>query len=240
MPQSETVTIVFTSLASATERLQDSPDEAADRLFRNQHRLMTDAIESCGGREMEWLGDGVLASFKSTADAVDSAVKMQQTSRSGDGGFSLRVGLHIGEVLHRDEGYFGTPIVVARRLCDQAEEGQILCSQTVADILSSRASFEFRDLGKQKLKGLNAPISICEVVYENADPMALLNRTPFVGRSRQMQWLTTKLDELLKGRGGMVMLRGEAGIGKTPHPRGIQRRGGFCRRRRAAGGLLRR
>jgi adenylate cyclase len=77
-----------------------------------------------------WLGDGVLAAFSSTADAVRCAISIQQTARRPVEGarFEIRIGIHVGEALRREDGYFGAPLVMARRLCERAEAGQILCS----------------------------------------------------------------------------------------------------------------
>jgi len=59
-------------------------------------------------------------------------------------------------------GYFGTPVVAARRLCDAAQAGQILCGSIVAGLLAGRRAFRFRDLGPQVLKGLADPIGVVE------------------------------------------------------------------------------
>lgn len=217
MPQSGTVTLLFTDLVNSTEHLQRSGDEVGDQLFRIHHKLTKEAIESDGGEELQWLGDGVLAAFPSAADAVRCAIKVQHTAGRPINGakFDIRIGIHLGEVLRRDGGYFGTPVVTARRLCDKADKGQILCSRLIADLLSSRQAFGFRDLGDQRLKGLTAPVGVCEVIYERDDPIAMLNRTPFVGRAAQLKRLTARFDEACHGRGAIVMLRGEPGIGKT-------------------------
>jgi len=216
MPQSQTVAILFTDLVGSTEHLQQVGDEAGERLFRTHHRLLSEAIESCGGKELEWLGDGVLGAFSSAANAVRCAINIQQTAHAPGGGarFEIRVGIHLGELGRRDNSYFGTPLVTARRLCDAAAKGQILCSRVVADLLSSRHSFQFKDLGELRLKGLPAPIGACEAVYQR-NPVAVLNRTPFVGRAAQLKRLSQRLDEVLNGSGAMIMLRGEPGIGKT-------------------------
>ena len=127
MPQSETLTILFTDVVGSTEHLERAGDEAADELFRAHHRLLTVAIEASSGTELEWLGDGVLAAFSSAANAVRCAIAMQQTARAPGRGarFEIRIGIHLGEVLRRDGGYFGTPVVTARRLCDAGAGGQI-------------------------------------------------------------------------------------------------------------------
>ena len=215
--RSGTVTLLFTDLVNSTIHLQDAGDEDGQRFFRAHHKLITDAVTSCGGEELQWLGDGVLAAFASTADAVRSAIKIQQTARRpiGNVRFEIRIGIHSGEAMRREEGYFGTAVVIARRLCDRAEPGQILCSAMVANLLSSRHAFTFRELGALRLKGIIEPIDACEVQYERNDPVALLNRTPFVGRAPQMERLLAKLELASNGHGAVAMLVGEPGIGKT-------------------------
>jgi class 3 adenylate cyclase/tetratricopeptide (TPR) repeat protein len=217
MAQSGIVTLLFTDLVNSTEHLERAGDETGQRLFRTHHKLLADAIEVSGGEELQWLGDGVLAAFASAADAVRCAIQIQQTASKPVGKirFEIRIGIHIGEAMRREDGYFGTAVVAARRLCDQAKAGQILCSTRVAEMLSSRQTFTFKDVGALQLKGLAAPVSTCEVVYERNDPMALLTRTPFVGRAHQIKRLLAKLDLACSGRGAVAMLLGEPGIGKT-------------------------
>ena len=166
---------------------------------------------------MKWLGDGLMVAFPSAAAAVRCAVAMQQAARRRGGGERLviRVGLNAGEALREETDYFGTPVVVARRLCDRAEGGQILCTQLVAGLLAGRQAFRFRDCGQLELKGVGAPVGACEVVYERDQPTVLLTHTPFVGRAAELARLTQKLQDVGAGHGGLVMLVGEPGIGKT-------------------------
>ncbi|MGO9605074.1 MAG: ATP-binding protein [Candidatus Binataceae bacterium] len=217
MSQAETLTVVLTDLVHSTEHLQRVGDEAGHRLFHLHHRLLSDAIDANGGKELQWLGDGVLAGFSSAANAVRCAITMQQTARAPGGGarLEMRIGIHLGESIRRDNGYFGLPVATARRLCDAAGSGQILCSRMISDLLASRHSFEFRDRGDLKLKDLLAPVGVCEALYEQNDPVALLNRTPFIGRAGPLKRLSDRLNETVNGRGGVLMLRGEPGIGKT-------------------------
>ncbi len=215
--QSGTVTLLFSDLVNSTELLQQVGDETGQRLFQAHHKLITDAVVGNGGEELEWLGDGVLAAFSSAADAVRCAISIEQTARRPIAGarFEIRIGLHLGEVLRREGGYFGMSVVTARRLCDRASSGQILCSKIIPDLLAARQTFNFRELGEMSLKGLAAPMHVCEVLYERNEPAALLNRTPFVGRAKQLQRLSARLEEVCNAQGSIVMLRGEPGIGKT-------------------------
>ena len=88
---------------------------------------------------------------------------------------AIRVGLNVGEVLQQKtgSGYFGTPVVVARRLCDQAAAGQILATTTVAGLLAGRAAFTFRELGAFELKGIAEKVGVYEVEYEAERATAL-------------------------------------------------------------------
>src|SRR5271163_2612970 len=166
MAESGTVTLLLTDLVNSSQLLERAGDEAGQRLFRAHHKLMTDAVSSNGGEELQWLGDGVLAAFSSTADAVRCAIIIQQTARRPVEGarFEIRIAVHIGEALRREDGYFGTPLLILRRLCERAAAGQVLCSRLIAQILASRQSFTFRRLDDVELKGFAAPFAISEVV----------------------------------------------------------------------------
>ena len=217
MAESGTLTFLFTDLVGSTAFLQERGDEGAQHVFRAIHTLMSNAVASSNGEELEWLGDGLLAVFNSAADAVRCAIRIQQESHRPISGnrFQIRAGIHAGEALRRQGGYFGTPLVVARRLCDRSAGGQILCSQLVVNLLAARHSFGFRPLGALELKGIGYPVETCEVVFQAKDSSALLNRTPFVGRASQLDSLLAKLQEACGGSGCVAMLTGEAGIGKT-------------------------
>ena len=166
---------------------------------------------------MKWLGDGLMVAFESITDAVTCAIAMQQSSRRPTAGerLEIRAGINVGEVMVDAGDYFGTPVVIARRLCDRAGSGQILASDLVIRLLDGRVTdIAVTDLGSLELKGITNPVPTVEIVYEH-DPMALLRKLPFVGRAAEYQTLTSKLADARNGRGSIVLLAGEPGIGKT-------------------------
>jgi class 3 adenylate cyclase/tetratricopeptide (TPR) repeat protein len=211
------VTILFTDLVGSTELLSRAGDEAAQRIFHTHRRLLSDAVAAHGGHEVKWLGDGLMVGFPSAADAVGCAVAMQQASRRPVHGerLAIRVGLTAGETLRDSADYFGLPVVVARRLCDQADAGQILCTDVVAGLLAGRPDFAFADLGKRDLKGVPQAVATFEVRYETGPITGILDRMPFVGRVSELERLTGRLAEAVAGRGGLALVAGEPGIGKT-------------------------
>src|SRR5262245_42988570 len=211
------VTLLFTDLVNSTELLQRVGDERAQRIFQAHHRLLKDTVAAHGGQEVKWLGDGLMTVFASPADAVRGAVAMQQAARRRAVGerLALRVGLHAGEALREETDYFGTPVVIARRLCEQAEAGQILASGIVVGLLAGRQAFRFAEVGSLELKGLATSVTAYEVPYQEDEPAALLTQTPFVGRTAELSRLGQRLRDARAGNGSVVLLEGEAGIGKT-------------------------
>jgi len=152
------VTILFTDLVESTELISRAGDEEAQRIFRAHHDLLAEAASAHHGEEVKWLGDGLMVAFPSAADAVDCAIAMQQGARRSLHGerVAIRVGLNAGEALRDAADYFGLPVVIARRLCDRAEAGQILCSEVVTELLAGRIGFTFQSLGPIELKGVRS------------------------------------------------------------------------------------
>src|SRR5574341_2084128 len=227
-------TILFTDLVNSTRLMQRAGDEDAQRIFKAHYQLLRDAVSANGGSEVKSLGDGLMVAFASAADAVRCAIMMQQASRRGVRGerLAVKVGINAGEAISEDDDYFGTPVVVARRLCDRAQPGQILCSAVIESLLAGRQAFSFHDLGPLELKGIAAPVEARAVAYETDRTGVLLTRTPFVGRGKEMARLQARFDEARAGHGSLVMLVGEPGIGKS---RTIEE---FAEHARAGGALV--
>src|SRR5262249_33416364 len=214
---------------NSTELLQRVGDERAQRIFQAHHRLLRDTAAAHGGQEVKWLGDGLMTVFASAADAVRGAVAMQQAARRRAAGgrlgprvrvaagerLALGVGLPAGEARREETDYCGTPVVIARRLCEQTRAGQILSSSVVVGLLAGRQAFRFSEIGPLELKGLATPVTAYEVPYQQDEPAALLAQTPFVGRTAELARLGQRLRDARAGHGAVVLLEGEAGIGKT-------------------------
>jgi class 3 adenylate cyclase len=211
-----TVTILFTDLVGSTELLQRAGDEHAQRIFKAHHRLLREAVDAHGGHEVKWLGDGLMVAFDSAAEAVRCAIAMQQASRRPTAGerLAVRVGLHVGEAFTDESDYFGSSVVIARRLCDGCADGEIRASDLVVRLLEGRHEFVFEDLGELALKGITRPVRAWRLPYQR-DLLALIADTPFVGRGTEIDLLRRKLDEARHGKGNVVLLAGEPGIGKT-------------------------
>ena len=133
------VTILFTDLCGSAALFDRRGDEAADALRREHFAALRRAVAEHGGREVKSIGEGLMVAFSSAVAAVRCAVDMQRATTGADGELALRVGLDAGEPLPDDEDLYGTPVIVASRLCDAAGEGEILASEVVCQIVEPRA-----------------------------------------------------------------------------------------------------
>ncbi len=189
------------------------------------------AVGSHGGQEVKSLGDGLMVVFPSVLDALGCAVAMQQAvhrhnQAEADRPLNVRIGVHAGEPIRDEEDYFGTPVVIAKRLCDSAQGGQIIASELARGLIGSRGSFEFRELGPLSLKGLSQPVPACEVPWEvpaeEPSPavrlpaaFAIDEKTEAVGREREVATIIERLKEAANGHGSVLLMGGEPGVGKS-------------------------
>ncbi len=221
-----TATVLFTDLVGSTELLSRLGDVVFDGLRRAHFDGLRQAIDRSGGTEVKTTGDGLLATFTSAVGAIGCAVAMQQTvarqSRSTGVPLAIRVGLALGDVSFEDGDVFGTPVVEAARLVVVARGGQILATAVVRFVAGGRSDACFADLGHVELKGLPAPLAICEVVWEPlsepAVPLPSLQTGTgriFVGRDELMEWLQQLWTEASAGLRRLVLIGGEPGVGKT-------------------------
>ena len=225
------LTILFTDLVGSTELLQRLGDDDAEELRRRHFARVREAVRSAGGDEVKTLGDGLMAAFTSPLQAISCAVHVQQDiheqNRHEDPSrqLHLRIGLHAGEPIEDEGDFHGTSVVVARRLCDAAQSGQILVSELLAGLVGSRGGFELHPVGSLKLKGLADPLPAVEIGWRGAGPGAMAGSarprlqthgpSGLVGRDRELDVLERELERARGGEFRAVLLAGDAGVGKT-------------------------
>jgi class 3 adenylate cyclase len=167
-PQTATVTgasavILFTDIADSTaltERLGDARFRDASRALDADLRA---AIRDCGGTTVEakTLGDGVLATFGSAAQAIEGARRCLTLSAASELG--LHIGVHAGDVIREDGNVFGGAVNIAARICSLSEAGEILVSDVVRGMARSSAGVMFEDRGEQEVKGIGEPVRVYAV-----------------------------------------------------------------------------
>lgn len=216
----------------STALAQRLGDAAADAVRREHFELLRRAVSATGGTEVKTIGDAMMVSYNSASDAIAGAVAMQRRVQThntpGDPAtVQMRVGISAGDASFEDGDWFGTPVVEAARLCGAADGDQILVTDIVRVLAGSRAGHELRSIGEVDGKGLAAPMSACEVVWEPvvAEVGAIEVGLPpqveqtdvfgFVGRGEQKDALWGAWKTATATGRMAVFIGGEPGIGKT-------------------------
>ena len=213
------VTIMFTDIEGSTALRTSLGDAETDALFRQHDDLIRAEIEAHRGQDQKAaLGDGFLAVFVSTRRALACAIGIQRAldsfnlNRSGPP-LRVRIGLNTGEVAWQDGQLSGEAVHAAARVCAEGTGGQILVSDVTRQLAGTIPDVTFHDTGEHQLKGFPQPWRLWEVVWVRETTQ--LPQQVFVGREHELATLRAKLAAALDGHGGLVLVGGEPGVGKT-------------------------
>jgi DNA-binding NarL/FixJ family response regulator/class 3 adenylate cyclase len=177
------VTVLFTDLVGSASLFERHGDEAADAVRREHFDALRRAVAEHGGREIKSTGDGLMVAFPSAVSALRCAVEMQRATTEAEGGLELRVGLDAGEPLPEGDDLYGTPVIVASRLCAAAGAGEILASEVVCKIAGPRISEVIQPVGALKLRGTGERVAAAQVRWrEGADTDAPESGPPAAAR----------------------------------------------------------
>ena len=161
-----TLAAILMTDVEGSSALWDSNENAMRRAMAEHDSILPAAIAKHSGSAFKTLGDGVLAAFETTQEAVDAATDFlrQLASRSFDGigELHLTVAVDHGPVDQRSGDYFGRPLNRAARLLAAAHGGQVLISEDAATALDA----SLRDLGEYRFRGLGTPERVFQLVAE--------------------------------------------------------------------------
>jgi class 3 adenylate cyclase len=152
-------TFLFTDVVGSTALLDRLGDHVAHAFRRRHFALLRRAIGEHAGTEVKSLGDGLMVAFTDARSAVACAVAMQRAVAACGDPMTLRIGIDMGEAVREQDDFFGRPVIVARRLCDVAQGGQVVVSETVCRLAGPPSAHAFEPLGALALKGLSDPVS---------------------------------------------------------------------------------
>ncbi len=236
------VTILFADLSGFTALSSRLDPEDVQEVANTCFELLNKLIIKQGGLIHKYEGDLVIALFGLPVNheddperAIKASLEMMAIMPEINDKLSLKLkkktdlGLHIGinsgivfvgEIGSSEKKEFtvmGDAVNLASRLKDVAKRGEIIVSETI--FRASRYLFEYEVLAPVSLKGIERPVKIFRPfkIKKKPDPKRGIQGlyAPMIGREKEFALLKQKAYELQSGRGGVVFIIGEAGLGKS-------------------------
>ena len=235
------LTVMFCDLVESTQLSSLLDPEDLREVVRAYQRVCSEVITRFDGYIAQLLGDGLLVYFGYPQAHEDDA---QRAVRAGLGilaamgdlnthlqrekgiQLSIRLGIHTGLVVIGEMGgagrqeqlALGAVPNVASRIQGRAESNTLAVSEATYRLV--QGYFECEDLGAQTLRGVAEPIHVYRVLQESgatsrldvAQPRGL---TPLVGRESEVTLLLERWARAKSGQGHVVLLTGDAGLGKS-------------------------
>src|SRR5437867_8804289 len=160
--------IMFTDLVGYSSMA--SLDEALALRLIDEHRsLLTPVFTKYGGTVLKTMGDGFLVEFPSAVEAVNCAIQAQQDMRKADEGrgrdarILVRIGMHVGDVVHSGGDILGDAVNVASRLQPLASPSGICVTRQVVDQMQGKVNYKMTRLGVRELKNIRHPVELFTV-----------------------------------------------------------------------------
>ena len=235
------VTVLFVDIKGSTRMAEQAGAEVWHQILDRYFSLLGAAVHRYEGTVNQYTGDGIMALFGAPLALEDhasraclAALEIQRTMRayadelrlSLGVNLSTRAGLNSGEVivgaigddLRMDYTAQGLTVNLAARMEQICEPGRIYATRNTA--LLTEGYFRLRDLGEMTVAGSEAPLRVYEVEGEGATRTRLergmaRGATRLVGREHEREQLRAAMREVAAGRGQVVSVEGEAGIGKS-------------------------
>jgi predicted ATPase/class 3 adenylate cyclase len=239
--QRRSVTVLFVDLTGYTTLSGQLDNEDVFDLIQEYIQLMVNDVYKYEGIVDKLTGDGLMALYgapiaheNNAERAVRSALDMQASLEAIRGDvkkrlnvdLNMRIGLHSGSVIVggigsnylMDYTAIGDTVNLARRIEEVAEPGTVLVSEAVYQ--QTYRLFDYQPRTGQNLKGFDAPVAAYQLLQPRSHPASMRGleglRAPMIGRDEQLLHLSQAVIALVEEkRGQLVMVTGEAGIGKS-------------------------
>jgi class 3 adenylate cyclase len=159
----DTQTILFTDLAASTAITQRLGDAGAQELVRAHNAIVRAALAANSGHEVKHTGDGIFAWFPAASNGLDCARAIQQgVTNLANPDLGVKIGLNAGEPIVEEDDLYGTAVQIAARATNQAEAGEIVCTNVVRELVAGK-SYLFAEREHAAMKGVEEPVRLFTV-----------------------------------------------------------------------------
>ncbi len=178
------VAILFADVVGSTQLYEQLGDEKAREMVARSLEIMREATEDLSGTVIKTMGDEVMSTFPTADDAMSAAVQMQERISSDtllqhdEGHVAIRIGCHLGPVVHENHDIFGSAVHTANRMTSQAKAQQIITTSSVVEHLSDEWNGMVRQIDVAMVRGKSDEVVLYEVLWQPDEATSML---PTVG-----------------------------------------------------------
>lgn len=205
----ELVTVVFVEVERSTEVLNSPGDAGAAAAIDGVLNAVRERIEPYGGRQVTASARGLVMVFPAPRQAVAFAAAVQGSLAGLHP--RLRIGVHTGDVVGAQNDPAGGAVTAAAGIGAKAAGGEVLVSDVVRQLVGPMPGVRFTDRGRTRLKGRPDQWRLYAISAVDGDVPA----KAVFGRTDEVAVLDRALASLRAGTGPVVVVEGEAGIGKS-------------------------
>jgi len=161
--------IMFTDMVGYSA-LAQRDDKVALELLEEHRRLLREIFPRFHGTEIKTIGDAFLVEFGSALEAAQCAIEIQRTLAkrnhdvATDRQFAVKIGIHIGDVVHREGDVYGDGVNIASRIEQLAGAGGICVSMDVERQIRNALEARFEKFGSADLKNIKLPMDLFRIV----------------------------------------------------------------------------
>src|SRR5438128_775374 len=158
------LTILAADVVDYSRLTEAAEEDTHTRLRALRVDVINPCIVSHRGRIIRNTGDGFIATFDSSIDALRCSFEIQREITSSEGAeapdrrIRVRMGLNVGDVIIEPEDIYGASVNVAARLEQYAPPGGIVVSDALREAVGSRIEVPIDDLGQLRLKNISRPV----------------------------------------------------------------------------------
>lgn len=165
---------LFADLRGYTQFVERRGDRAAAELLGAYRLVVRAAVAQFRGAEIRTEGDGFYVVFPSASSAIRCAMAiLEEAARStaaAGGPLPVGIGIHAGETDDSAEGFVGSAVNIAARVCALAAPGELLVTETVRGLVRTSMPLAMEPRGRRHLKGIREPIALFAMQPEGAAP----------------------------------------------------------------------
>lgn len=206
---------LFADLRGYTRFVETQGATAAAELLVRYRDIVREAVARHQGAEIKTEGDGFFVVFPAVSAAVRCGIAITQGAKEavepGTHGINVGVGIHAGETVDTPDGFVGSAVNIAARICAIAGPGQVLVSDTVRALTQSILPVSFTPLGRRPLKGVKEPLML--YLATPADPVAAARWARRQRSVRAARWLALAVVVVVLAAGALAWWRSRPAAG---------------------------